>query len=73
MRYGLREICNVVFRAKNDMKIGRAIFRKGQPVFFMDSAKTSTLEGAATSVYATGGRGNVRLVTWEGEKTLTFE
>lgn len=38
----------------------------------MDSAKTSTLESAATSVYAQGGRGNTRLVTWEGEKTLTF-
>lgn len=38
----------------------------------IDSAKTSTLEGAATTVYATGGRGNTRLLTWEGEKTLTF-
>lgn len=38
----------------------------------IDSAKTSTLEGAATTVYATGGRGNARLITWEGEKTLTF-
>lgn len=38
----------------------------------IDSAKTSTLEGAATTVYATGGRGNARLLTWEGEKTLTF-
>ena len=72
MKYGIREICNVVFRAANTMKIGRTTFKKGQPVFFMDTAKTSTLEGAATSVYATGGRGNVRLVTWEGEKTLTF-
>lgn len=39
---------------------------------YIDSAKTSTLEGAATTVYATGGRGNTRLITWEGEKTLTF-
>ena len=41
-------------------------FEKGQPVLYIDSAKTSTLEGAATSVYATGGRGNARLITWEG-------
>lgn len=72
MRFGVREICNVVFRAKAPMKIGSATFKKGQPVLFMDSAKTSTLESASTSVYATGGRGNTRLVTWEGEKTLTF-
>ena len=72
MKFGVREICNVVFRAKDAMKIGSANFKKGQPVLFMDSAKTSTLESAATSVYAQGGRGNTRLVTWEGEKTLTF-
>lgn len=41
-------------------------------MLYIDSAKTSTLEGAGTSVYAQGGRGNARLVTWEGEKTLTF-
>jgi len=38
----------------------------------MDTAKTSSMEGAATTVYATGGRGNTRLIAWEGEKTLTF-
>lgn len=72
MKFGSREICNVVFKAKSDIKIGSNTFRKGQPVLYIDSAKTSTTEGAATSVYATGGRGNVRLITWEGEKTLTF-
>jgi hypothetical protein len=30
------------------------------------------LEGAATTVYAQGGKGNARLVAWEGERTLTF-
>ena len=30
------------------------------------------MEGAATTVYATGGRGNTRLIAWEGQKTLTF-
>ena len=72
MKFGVREIVNVVFRAKNDQKIGNVIFKQGQPVFYLDSAKTSTLEGAATTVYATGGRGNTRLISWEGEKTLTF-
>lgn len=41
-------------------------------MLYIDSAKTSTLEGAATSVYAQGGPGNTRLITWEGERTLTF-
>ena len=44
-----------------------------QPVLYLDTAKTSTLEGAATTVYAQGGKGNPRLIGWDGEKTLTFE
>ena len=72
MKFGVREIANVVFKAKNLQKIGPYEFKEGQPVFYMDTAKTSTLEGAATTVYATGGRGNTRLIAWEGQKTLTF-
>ena len=72
MKFGVREICNVVFKAKADTKIGNKTFKAGQPVLYIDTAKTSTVEGAATTVYAQGGRGNTRLIAWEGEKTLTF-
>ena len=73
MKFGVRQIANVVFRAANEgQKIGAVTYHKGQPVFYLDTAKTSNMEGGATSVYATGGRGNTRLLAWEGEKTLTF-
>ncbi len=72
MKFGVREICNVVFKAKSAIKIGTTEFKAGQPVLYIDTAKTSTVEGAATTVYAQGGRGNTRLLAWEGEKTLTF-
>lgn len=72
MKFGVREICDVVFKANQNVKIGGTEFSKGEPVLYIDSAKTSTIEGAATTVYATGGRGNSRLIAWEGEKTLTF-
>ena len=72
MKFGVREICDVVFKAKTDVKIGKTLFRKGQPVLYIDTATTSTLEGASTTVYAQGGKGNTRLIAWEGEKTLTF-
>ena len=72
MKFGVREIANVVFKANHEHYIGDKLFKKGQPVLYIDTAKTATMEGAATSVYATGGRGNTRLITWEGEKTLTF-
>lgn len=72
MKYGIREICDVVLKAKAPMKIGRKIFYKDEPVIYFDTLKTSSLEGASSTVYATGGRGNARLVSWDGEKTLTF-
>jgi len=72
MKFGVREICNVVFKAKADTTIGSNVFKKGQPVLYIDTAKTSNMEQASTTVYAQGGRGNSRLIAWEGEKTLTF-
>lgn len=73
MRFGVREICNVVFKATaNNQRVGSKTFSAGEPVIYFDSLKTSTMEQATTTVYAQGGRGNTRLVAWEGEKTLTF-
>ena len=39
---------------------------------YFESLKTSSLEGQATTVYAQGGKGNPRLVAWEGDRTVTF-
>ena len=72
MQFGIREICDVVFKAKNAGNLGSFNYVAGQPVLYIDSAKTSTMEGAATTVYAQGGKGNARLIAWEGERTLTF-
>lgn len=72
MRFGVREIANVVFKAKTTQRIGTATFVAGQPVLYIDSATASELSGESTTVYAQGGRGNVRLISWTGEKTLTF-
>lgn len=72
MKYGIREICDVVLKAKAKMTVGNKIFYKDEPVIYFDSLKTSTMEGAATTVYAQGGRGNSRLIAWEGERTVTF-
>ena len=72
MKFGVRECANIVFRAKTPTNIGKYKFKAGQPVLYIDTATTSTVEQAATTVYAQGGKGNVRLISWEGEKTLTF-
>ena len=72
MKFGVREICDVVLKAKAAQKVGNKVFYKNEPVCYFDSLKTSSLESAATTVYAQGGRGNARLVAWEGERTVTF-
>jgi hypothetical protein len=72
MKFGVREICDVVLKAKAAQKVGNKLFYKNEPVIYFDTLNTSTMEGAATTVYAQGGRGNARLVAWEGERTVTF-
>ena len=72
MKFGVREICDVVLKAKSAQKIGNKVFYAGEPVIYFDTLKTSSLEGAATTVYAQGGRGNARLASWDGERTVTF-
>ena len=71
MKFGVRQCANIVFRAKQETKIGTSQFHVGQPVLYIDTATTSSMEQASTSVYAQGGRGNARLIAWEGDKTLT--
>ena len=74
MKFGAREICNVVFKtAAPNQKVGNKVIATARtPVIYFDTLKTSSLEQAVTTVYAQGGRGNTRLVGWDGEKTLTF-
>lgn len=72
MKFGVRECANMVFRAKTAMNVGKYSFKPGQPVLYIDTATTSSVEQATTTVYARGGRGNVKLIAWEGEKELTL-
>jgi hypothetical protein len=62
-RFGIREVC--------DLKFTR-VSGTGPAQFTIDTAKMTTLEGAANTVYAQGGQGNARRMAWEGEKTVTF-
>lgn len=72
MKFGIREAVDVVFKTLAPVTIGSTTFAKGEPVLYFDSLKTSTTEGTATTVYAQGGRGNPRLIAWEGDKAITF-
>lgn len=54
MRFGVREIANVVLKAKAAQKVGKKIFYKNEPVMYFDTLKTSSLEGQSSTVYAQG-------------------
>lgn len=72
MKFGIREAVDVVFKAQDDMTIGSKTFKQGQPVLYFDTLKTSTSETNAATVYAMGGKGNPRLIAWDGDKQQTF-
>lgn len=72
MKWAIREAVDVYFKAKSQFKLGARTMRAGEPVLIFDTVKTSTLEVAAEVSYVTGGRGNSRILSYEGDKTLTF-
>ena len=49
--------CDVVFKPLTSVDIGNQHFDAGQPVLYIDTAKTSSLEQAVSTVYAQGGQG----------------
>lgn len=57
-KFGVKEVMNVTLY---DMA-------SGDPVIFFDTLKTSSLEITSEKVYARGGRGNSKLITWEINK-----
>lgn len=72
MKFGAREAVDVVFKTLVAQTIGSRTFAAGEPVLYFDSLKTTTTEVSATPVYAMGGKGNPRLISWEGDKVVTF-
>lgn len=73
MKWAIREAVDVYFKAKSVFKLGARTMRKGEPILIFDTVKTSTLEVGSEVSYVTGGRGNARLLSYEGDKTLTFQ
>lgn len=62
MLYGSREICNVVLKNISTK----------EPVAYLESLTTSSLEVAGVTVFARGGRGHAKRVGWDSEKDITM-
>ena len=43
MKVGIREICDVVFKAKSNITVGGHTFKAGEPVIYFDTLKTSIM------------------------------
>lgn len=66
-RYGIKEVADLTFYSI-DANTGRP----RTPVLYIDTAKVSTVESTAETSYATGGKGNGRLLAWDFGKEITM-
>ena len=66
---------NAKFGAKEVMDVVLYDMETDKPVIQFDSLKTSSISVTSEKVYARGGKGNPKLITWEinKEATLTIE
>ena len=66
---------NTKFGAKEVMDVTLYDMETSKPVICFDTLKTSSISVTAEKVYARGGKGNPKLITWElnKEATLTIE
>ena len=66
---------NTKFGAKEVMDVILYDMSTNKPVIFFDTLKTSAIEVTSEKVYARGGKGNSKLITWEINKEgkLTIE
>jgi hypothetical protein len=68
-KYGIKEVADVVFYELDSKGAPSA------PVLYLDTLKVSTIEQSAEVTDATGGKGNVKLISWDSNKEVsaTFE
>lgn len=62
MRYGIKEVANVIFF---DTKTNK-------PVLFFDTLKVSSIENEAETAEARGGQGNNKLMAWDYGRTANL-
>lgn len=61
-KFGAKEVMNATLYDANN-----------KPVIYFDTLKTSSIEVKSDKVYARGGRGNPKLITWEINKEATLK
>ena len=66
-KYAIKEVADVMFYELDSKGAPSA------PVLYLDTLKTSTLSQSSEIVDARGGKGNVKILSWDTNKELTIE
>ena len=66
-KYAIKEVADVMFYELDSKGAPSA------PVLYLDTLKTSTLSQSSEVVDARGGKGNVKILSWDTNKELTLE
>ena len=66
-KYAIKEVADVMFYELDSKGAPSA------PVLYLDTLKTSTISQSSEVVDARGGKGNVKLLSWDTNKEITLE
>lgn len=65
-KYAIKEVADVMFYELDSAGAPSA------PALYLDTLKVSTIEQSSETVDATGGKGNVKLLSWDTNKEITL-
>ena len=70
--FGVKELYEVVLKAKNPMTFGSRRLEEGEPVLYFENVNISMLTERRTPVMARGGWSNMPRVIWEDSSEVQF-
>lgn len=70
--FGVKELYEVVLRAKVPMQFGSRYIEEGEPVLYFENVSLATLDERSTPIFARGGWANLPRVIWEDRDAVQF-
>ena len=70
--FGIKELYDVVLRAKTPMDFGKRYVEAGEPVLYFENISMSVLSETSRPIFARGGWGNMPHVIWEDRSEVMF-
>ena len=70
--FGIKELYEVVLKAKNPMTFGSRRLEAGEPVLYFENVNMSMLSEKRTPIMARGGWSNMPRVIWEDSSEIRF-